>query len=359
MDMPTPPILVGVKREARTIPALLVTGKTNYVYVFDRVTGEAFYGLEDRPVRRSDDPDDQSWPVQPFPTKPGPIGRVGMTRDDISKLTPEIEKFCTGFWDSHNIQPSSAYTRPVTGAATVRFPSSVGGPNWGPLSYNPQLGYVFINLHNSGSYAAGRCCWRGGGGGRGFATATSPQPKRPRKAGGARRRRRSERRQGGGRGGGGQGGGGARGGQLSNSPTGSSGNSAPCSRAAVRRLVAVDVNTGDIAWTSTLGINENLAELGDVGLKTGTRNLGGSIATAGGLVFIGATNDHRFRAFDAKTGKEVWVTELPASGHSTPITYMGKDGAQYVAIAASGGTSVGNGLQISDQLVAFKLGGGQ
>lgn len=372
MDMPTPPILVDVKRDGRAIPSLLVTGKTNYVYVFDRVTGVPFYGLEDRPVRRSDDPDDQAWPVQPFPTKPGPIGRVGMTRDDISKLTPEIEKFCTEFWDSHNIQPSSAYLRPIIGVSSMRFPSSVGGPNWGPLSYNPQLGYVFINLHNTGSLqtgpraggagaAAGGAGAPAGGGGRGAAAGGGTPPAAGAAAaagnagqgagaaaGGARR--------GGGQGqGGGQGGGGGRGGEQF-AFTLPSGKTAPCYAPPYGALVAVDVNTGDIAWTSTLGINENLAELGDVGLKTGTRNLGGSIATAGGLVFIGATNDRRFRAFDAKNGKELWVAELPASGHSTPMTYMGKDGSQYVVIPASGGTSIGGGLPISDQLVAFKLG---
>ena len=131
---------------------------------------------------------------------------------------------------------------------------------------------------------------------------------------------------------------------------------APCYAPPYGALVAIDVNKGEIAWTVPLGLNAALAELGDLGLKTGTRNLGGSIATAGGLVFIGATNDRRFRAFDAKTGRELWVAELPASGHSTPMTYMGKDGAQYVVIPASGGTSIGGGLPISDKLVAFKLG---
>jgi quinoprotein glucose dehydrogenase len=120
-------------------------------------------------------------------------------------------------------------------------------------------------------------------------------------------------------------------------------------------LSAVDVNKGTIAWTSTLGINEPLAELGPVGLNSGTQNLGGSIATASGLVFIAATNDRRIRAFEAKTGKELWVAELPASGHATPMTYMGKDGKQYVVIAASGGTAVGSGRPISDSLVAFSL----
>ena len=70
---------------------------------------------------------------------------------------------------------------------------------------------------------------------------------------------------------------------------------------------------------------------------------------------LGATNDHRFRAFDAKSGAELWVTELPASGHSTPVTYVGKDGKQYVVIAASGGTAIGGGRPISDALVAFRL----
>ena len=129
----------------------------------------------------------------------------------------------------------------------------------------------------------------------------------------------------------------------------------PCFAPPYGALVAVDVNRGEIAWTSALGINESLAEMGDLGLKTGARNLGGNIATAGGLVFIGATNDRRFRAFDAKTGAELWSAELPASGHSTPMTYMGKDGRQYVVIAAGGGTSVGGGLPISDALVAFRL----
>jgi type 1 glutamine amidotransferase len=120
-------------------------------------------------------------------------------------------------------------------------------------------------------------------------------------------------------------------------------------------LVAVDANSGDIAWSVPLGINEELAELGEVGLKSGIRNIGGSIATASGLVFIGATVDRRFRAFDAKTGKELWVTELPANGNATPITYMGKDGAQYVVIAAGGGGPAARNMAASDSVVAFKL----
>jgi glucose dehydrogenase len=328
-DLPTPPVLVDVHKDGKVIPAVLQTGKMSYVYIFDRVTGESLFGMEERAVRRSDDPDDESWPTQPFPLKPGPIARVGMTRNDINKMTPEIEKYCTDFWDTTKIQASGAYARPLRSASIVTFPSSLGGPNWGPPSYNPQLGLVFINVHNTGTFRQAGPLPAGGGQAQGS------------QAGGNR--------------GGNAGGGGA------DRRTGAfayrlpSGATVPCYAPPYGALVAVDVNKGEIAWTSTLGLNEPLAEVGEVGLKSGTQNLGGSIATASGLVFIGATNDHRFRAFDAKSGTELWMTELPASGHSTPVTYMGKDGKQYVVIAASGGTAIGGGRPVSDALVAFRL----
>jgi quinoprotein glucose dehydrogenase len=249
-------------------------------------------------------------------------------------MTPAIEKYCTDFWDTNKLQASNAYARPLRSASIVTFPSSLGGPNWGPPSYNPQLGLVFINVHNTGTFRQAAPLPPGGEQAQGG------------QAGGQ------------GRGNAGNGNGGAGG---TDRRTGAfsyrlpSGATVPCYAPPYGALVAVDVNKGEIAWTSTLGINEPLAGLGDVGLKSGTQNLGGSIATASGLIFIGATNDHRFRAFDAKSGAELWVTELPASGHSTPVTYMGKDGKQYVVIAASGGTAIGGGRPISDSLVAFRL----
>ena len=344
-DLPTPPLLVDVRKDGRTIPAVVQTGKMNFVFIFDRRTGEPIHGMEERPVMRSDVADDQGWPLQPFPLKPGPIGRVGMTREDINKLTPEIEKYCTEFWDTNNIQPSGAYARPMERKSIVTFPGNTGGANWGPISYNPQLGYVFINVMNNGTYRPAAPQPPGGGrygvanqasAGRGAAEAPDEgeTPAAP-----------------GRRGGGGQGGRGG-GGFSFRLPSGAS---VPCYAPPYGALVAVDVNRGEIAWTVPLGLNHTLAELGDLGLKTGTRNLGGNISTASGLVFIGAANDRRFRAFDAKTGAELWSAELPASGHATPITYMGKDGKQYVVTAAAGGTSAGGGLPISDALVAFRL----
>ena len=117
----------------------------------------------------------------------------------------------------------------------------------------------------------------------------------------------------------------------------------------------MDVNNGELAWSVPLGTNQALAELGEVGLNAGTANIGGTIATAGGVVFVGATVDSRFRAFDSRTGEELWVTEIPANAHATPITYMGRDGSQYVVIAAAGGGPASRGLAVSDALVAYKL----
>ena len=117
-------------------------------------------------------------------------------------------------------------------------------------------------------------------------------------------------------------------------------------------LIAVDLASGDIAWRSVLGRIEALEAIGV--RDTGTLNLGGSIATAGGLVFIGATNDSRFRAFDSRTGKLLWEVKLEASGHTTPITYMGRDRRQYVALMAAGGGGFLAG-GVSNSLVAFAL----
>jgi quinoprotein glucose dehydrogenase len=109
----------------------------------------------------------------------------------------------------------------------------------------------------------------------------------------------------------------------------------PCQKPPWESLSAVNINTGEIAWTVPLGITEELP-----GAKQHTGRAGafaGPIATAGGLVFIGATNDNRFRAFDSKTGQELWSTKLQYTATAVPITYQGKNGKQYVAIMVAGG----------------------
>jgi quinoprotein glucose dehydrogenase len=132
----------------------------------------------------------------------------------------------------------------------------------------------------------------------------------------------------------------------------------PCQQPPWGELVAVDVNKGEVAWRVPLGSFEELDALGVP--RTGTPNRGGPIATAGGLVFIGASQDARFRAFDARTGQERWVADLSENGRTVPITYQGRSGKQYVAILAGGGRPVGRTVdetQIGGRLHVYALPG--
>ena len=124
----------------------------------------------------------------------------------------------------------------------------------------------------------------------------------------------------------------------------------PCGPTPWGELVGVDVNTGKIAWRTTMGVTDDFPD----GMKdTGRPGLGGAITTASGLTFVAATDDARFRAFETRTGKQVWETRLPASGYATPVTYEAK-GRQYLAIMATGGSQIGAPL-LSDTLVVFAL----
>jgi quinoprotein glucose dehydrogenase len=129
----------------------------------------------------------------------------------------------------------------------------------------------------------------------------------------------------------------------------------PCQQPPWGELVAVNANNGNIAWKIPLGIYEELAAKGIP--PTGTPNLGGPIATASGLVFIGATKDSRFRAFDGKTGKQLWETKLEAPAVATPMTFMARNGKQYIVIAAGGpgDTDRGGDVNNPQKLLAFAL----
>ena len=165
----------------------------------------------------------------------------------------------------------------------VVFPGFVGGANWGEMSFNPLLGYLFVNVNNLGAMARLK---DGAIVPEAFVDPVSGLP-------------------------------------CQNGPWG--------------EFLAINVNQAEIVWRTPIGLN-----------------LGGSVATAGGLVFLAATNDRRFRAFEARTGRELWSAPLEASGHATPVTYLGNNGRQYVAIAAGGGTAIGD-RRISDVVAAFAV----
>ena len=326
-DQPTPPVLVDFTANGETVPAIALTGKQSLLFVFNRLTGEPLHEVEERPTPRSDDPADLAWATQPFPVRPGPLARTSMTRDEIPNITPEQYAYCTTFWDQNNILSTGLYGRPLLTRGTLSFPSTLGGPNWGGPSWSPQTGLFIVNVQNMGQYRPA------GPAGRGFGVGAGPRPPAPaaRPAGEA---------------------GAAPAIVQSGFNFRVDANTVlPCTPTPWGELVAVDINKGEIAWRAPLG---SIPGLGAEGVDLGARNLGGNIQTAGGLVFIGATNDRQFRAYNSRTGEQLWSVELDASAHSTPITYMGKDGKQYVVVVGAGGTAVGS-RRMSDTLNAFVL----
>jgi quinoprotein glucose dehydrogenase len=322
-DSMAAPTVTEITRNGQRIPVVVQTTKLGMMWIFDAATGRPLHGFEERPVAKSLVPNEPSSPTQPFTIAPPPLGRMTVTRDTLSKLSPEANATCTEQWDRLKMQNAGPFTPAFPTGTTVFLPGSSGAINWGGVSVNPELGYAFTNVTNipvyntlvqdgAGGGGGGR---GGGGGGRGGA------------AGGGER---------------GNGGGGGRGGGVDNQGWRTVGNftrfadkfGRPCIDGRHGELVAVELATGKIAWRVPLGTLED--EYGAAGKESGATNIGPSLATRSGLVFIGATADERFRAFDAKTGKMLWETKMSASGVAGPMTYVGRDGRQYVVIAAGG-----------------------
>jgi PQQ-dependent dehydrogenase (methanol/ethanol family) len=296
-DVDAPPTLIDITRDGRKIPVVVETTKMGLLWVLDRMTGKPVFGVEERKVPQSDVPGEVSWATQPFPVKPPPLARMTVKKEEVR------EPCRAGFDEVVHEGPF----QPFDSKVSLRFPGTMGGGNWGGVAFDPSLGYVFVNTSNLG-----------GTGRMEAGPAGAPVPYRP--VGGYVRWIDKDRY--------------------------------PCQQPPWGELTAVNANTGDVAWKVPLG--------GYPGMPgAGTPNLGGPIATAGGLVFIGATLDGKFRAFDAKTGKEVWTADLGASALTVPATYLGKDGKQYVVIAA-GGPARFRSIDASrgedaDTLIAFVL----
>jgi glucose dehydrogenase len=362
-DSAAAPTLVDVVQKGVKIPAVVHMGKMGLMFIFDRRTGKPIFGMEERPVPQSTVPGEKSSPTQPFPVKPEPIARVAMKMSEIPKdVTPELASYCQGLVDKYKLEDAVPYNAWKVGQDIVEYPGAIGGGNWNGTSFNPTLGLIFTNVMNAGQWghiearqpgAGGRGGGRGGSGRGGGPPGGFAGP-----AGGS-----------GGRGGGrgGRGGGppaGAEG--ASGAPSGPSfGKVTPeggrfwqpdtrysCAPPPWGELVAVNANTGNIAWRTPLG---SFDELAAKGLKAGTPNTGGGIATAGNLIFIGATVDGKFRAFDARNGKELWSVKVDAPAHSIPATYLGRDGKQYVVVSAAGGGFLRD--PTADAVIAFALPG--
>jgi len=309
MDVGSQPSLVTLHRDGKEIPAVVVVAKEGLVFVFNRLTGKPLYPIEERPVPQSKVPGEATSPTQPFPAVIPPLATIQVTRDDITNVTPESRKYCMENFGS--ALPGGIFN-PWGLETTVIIPGTMGGTDWGGVSFDPSSGYLYANITNLG--AVGQMKKQPAG---------SPEAYEKDSKWGSYARFEDD-------------------------------NKYPCQKPPWGTMNAVDLNTGKIAWSVTLGVVDALAAKGVP--KTGIYNLGGSIVTAGGLVFIAATADRRFRAFDAQTGKQLWVSKLEANGYATPLTYLGKKtGRQFVVIAVGPSSRFSTGASAPTVIAAYTL----
>jgi quinoprotein glucose dehydrogenase len=320
IDQSAAPGLVDIKQPGRTIPALATVGKGGFMFILDRTNGKPVFGVEERRVPKGNVPGEWYSPTQPFPLKPPALAKTTFRKEDMvdaSVTTAEHAAACQALWDRSggfaNDGPFTPFAFHEDGAppkSTISFPGGTGGVNWGGTATDPRTGYMYMNAHDTS--LVGWVEKKKAGVTYSFDAVGSTQPYDRASVDGV---------------------------GPFHAFAASMGKDAagrdimlPCQRPPWSRLVAVNANTGEIVWQTTLGINENL--------PAGKQNVGGSgsagpTVTAGGLVFIGATDDRHFRAFDSKSGKELWAAKLEAVGNANPISYQAKNGKQYVAIVAT------------------------
>jgi quinoprotein glucose dehydrogenase len=304
-DTEAPPTLIDIHRDGRTIPAVVIVNKTGLLFVLNRVTGKPLFPVIEKPVPPSDVPGEHASPTQPFPQTPEPLAQM---RVHVYHDLPEHAAWCKAYVDNNDmLLAQQPYTPPAFNRYSVNLPGTHGGVNYSGGAFDPTLGLFVVNVNN---LAQPMRIVRDEAGGY---TNSGPFA-------GTVRFWNAEKR-------------------------------LPCNEPPWGELVAIDVNSGGIAWRSVLGVTDSFPEGKQ---HTGRPGLGGPVVTGGGLTFIGATDDARFRAFDTKTGQEVWSYHLPASAESIPITYTDEHGKQYVAIVSTGGGLLRAPL-LSDELIAFTL----
>ena len=394
-DLPAPPNLLTVQRNGKSIAAVAQVTKSGHVFMFNRETGEPLFPIEERAVPKSDLQGESTWPTQPLPLKPEPFARQIFSADQITDVSPEsrstaLEKFS-------KLRPHTPFA-PPSREGTIIFPGFDGGAEWGGAAVDPQ-GILYVNANempwiltmvenksnadatlSSGQQIYGQICAtchgvnRSGDPARAFPSLEKigEKLKKPdivqllntgRGAMPSVAFLSTEQKE-------------AVAGFLLGEASAESSSdpaartndvliSTPYTHTGYNRwldtngypavkppwgtLNAIDLNTGDYVWRTPLG---EFPELTARGIPpTGTENYGGPVVTAGGIIFIAASKDEMFRAFDQKTGKVLWQTKLPAAGYATPATYM-INGQQFVVISCGGGKC---GTPSGDSYVAFAL----
>ena len=305
LDAEAPPLLLDVRQGKRLVPAVAVVSKSGLFFLLNRLTGKPLFRVEERPVPASDAPGEYAWPTQPFPVKPPPFARQTFSPADVATVTPELQATCAALIESTHLRMGGPYLPLGVGHPTLNFPGRQGGANWGGGAFDPARGLFFINSNDLGQVEQ-----------------LTRRADNSLTTGDAISGRFSDRDR-----------------------------HLMCQQPPWGSLTAIDVSTGRFAWRTTLGVSDQLPP---DKAKTGRPSVGGPIATAGGLVFIGGTDDDRFRAFNSDTGQELWTVKLPAAAHATPITYEATYGKQYVAIVSTGGSFLDSPVD-SDVVTAFAL----
>jgi len=399
-DLPSPPVLLTVRHDGHDIPAVAQTTKSGHVFVFNRETGVPLFPIEEVAVPSSDLAGEMAATTEPLPLKPAPFARQLFTAAEITDRTPEAHRAVLERFS--RIRPHMLFA-PPSKEGTIVFPGFDGGAEWGGAAADP-AGVLYVNsnempwilsmIETGGATSLGQqvfmqnCIGCHGADRAGNKTANIPSlldvdkrltreqamevitkgravmppwgflSEAQRKAvvsflyGDADKAPESHVTP-----------------EswvtwMPDKPAGTvvpppythtgynrflDPDGYPAVRPPWGTLNAIDLNSGEYLWRVPLGEYPELTAKGVP--PTGTENYGGPLVTAGGLVFIAATKDENFRAFDRKTGRELWRVKLPAGGYATPATYE-IDGRQYVVIACGGGKV---GTKSGDAYVAFAL----
>jgi quinoprotein glucose dehydrogenase len=319
-DLPAQPSLITVRKDGRDIPAVVQPTKMGFLYFLHRETGEPIFPVEERPVPQSDVPGEKSWPTQRFPTLPPPLAPTTLSADDAWGLTPWDQGKCRNLIERYR---NDGIFTPSSLRGTIEYPGISGGTNWGSAAFEPDRGWVILNMTHLPSVT-------------GLIPRQQFESRQfdvPEDASISRMRGTPY--------------------GLYRVPALLSPFGLPCSKPPWGTMVAVDAATGDVKWEVPLGTVRDLAPV-PLLINWGTPSLGGPIITEADLVFIAAAMDNYLRAFDVETGEELWKGRLPAGGQATPMTYRStENGRQFVIIAAGGHGRLGT--DIGDSVVAFAL----
>ncbi len=303
-DLPVYPNLVTVTRDGEKRDAVAQVTKTGYVFLFDRVTGKPLFEVKDQPVPRSEMTGEQAATTQPIPVKPPPFAAQFLDETNVTDIGATNR--ASVLEQLRKIRSGPAFNPPST-QGTVVIPGYHGGANWSGASFDPTTGLLYINSNNVPN----------------IITLTESKASDKARIGPYRHTGYIQ--------------------FLDHEGY-------PAIKPPWGVLSAINLNTGEFAWQVPLG---EYAELTARGIpRTGTETFGGSVVTAGGLVFIAGTKDEKFHAFDKSTGKLLWDYKLDAGGYATPCTYL-VNGRQYVVIAAGGGGKPNT--KSGDAYVAFAL----